>query len=271
MSNSIFANNSATIGGALHSTDYGSFFGCLFVGNSADNASVTLSPWQVLTNCTLIQEGGSTPAVVSEYGTGFTNCVLVRGGSGPIAAITPGYDDAVLGMVSSLIDDDNQAFEVGDGTLFWEGSTVAPPTFLDPLGSDGLASTWEDNDYRPGPGSLAIDAGRSDRTIHCRQNETDPTGNPRIVDAWNYQDAGVPCGYNNWTIDIGAFEAPADTLRPCPADWNIDGFLDINDVIAFLGDFDAENLGADLNADGIWDLYDLQQFLGLYAVGCAVR
>lgn len=43
-SNTIFADNVAGLGGAIQSTEYGPFFGCLFVENSAGYASVAAFP-----------------------------------------------------------------------------------------------------------------------------------------------------------------------------------------------------------------------------------
>ena len=45
-----------------------------------------------------------------------------------------------------------------DGSLGGVGNIDADPLFVDPLGSDGLAGTLDD-DLTPGPGSPAIDAG----------------------------------------------------------------------------------------------------------------
>lgn len=265
-SNTIFADNAADLGGAIHSTEYGPFFGCLFVENSAGCASVAAFPWNSMTNCTIIQSGESTPAVVFDYGGGFINCVLVRAGTSPIAAL--GSNGAVLGVQASLIDDDAQAFDLNGGELVWIESLVDQPHFLDPFGPDGLASTWQDNDYRPGPGSAMIDAGHSDRTGHCRQGETDPAGNLRILDAWNYENTGVPCRHGVSVIDIGAFEAPADTPRLCIADWNADETVDVNDILAFLNEFASSSPGANLNNDTLWDFFDLQLFLLNLAAGC---
>ncbi|MCA9298899.1 MAG: hypothetical protein KDA28_07525, partial [Phycisphaerales bacterium] len=52
----------------------------------------------------------------------------------------------------------------------------------------------------------------------------------------------------------------------CPVDLAIDGVLDINDIIAFLGRFDAGE--GDWNGDGIDDVFDVIAFLEEFAAGC---
>jgi hypothetical protein len=53
-----------------------------------------------------------------------------------------------------------------------------------------------------------------------------------------------------------------------PGDWNEDGAIDFNDLLAFLNTFNAADPCADLNADGAVDFNDLLEFLNLYNVGC---
>ncbi|MBM4108500.1 MAG: hypothetical protein FJ255_06765 [Phycisphaerae bacterium] len=52
------------------------------------------------------------------------------------------------------------------------------------------------------------------------------------------------------------------------ADWNEDGTIDFNDMLAFLNTFNAQDLCADLNADGAVDFNDFLAFLNLFNVGC---
>ncbi len=52
----------------------------------------------------------------------------------------------------------------------------------------------------------------------------------------------------------------------CPADWEGDGDVDVNDLLAFLGAFRAG--AADMDGDGDTDVNDLLAFLGAFRQGC---
>jgi hypothetical protein len=57
----------------------------------------------------------------------------------------------------------------------------------------------------------------------------------------------------------------------CPADLappGGDGVLNFSDVIAFLGLFNNQDLGADLNNDGVINFNDAVGFLGAFNAGC---
>ncbi len=56
-------------------------------------------------------------------------------------------------------------------------------------------------------------------------------------------------------------------LEPaCPADWDLDAGVDVNDLLAFLGDFRAGS--ADADGDGATSVSDLLAFLGAFRAGC---
>jgi hypothetical protein len=54
----------------------------------------------------------------------------------------------------------------------------------------------------------------------------------------------------------------------CPGDWNNDGVIDFNDLLAFLNDYNAQNPRADVNQDGVIDFNDLLAYLNLYNTTC---
>ncbi|MCA9300707.1 MAG: hypothetical protein KDA28_16675, partial [Phycisphaerales bacterium] len=56
--------------------------------------------------------------------------------------------------------------------------------------------------------------------------------------------------------------------RPCLADWDLNGALDIFDVLGFLGSFDEGAPIADLTLDGAFDIFDVLTYLDLYDQGC---
>lgn len=100
------------------------------------------------------------------------------------------------------------------------------------------------------------------------------------------------------TIDVGSIVGPAESVQlrftiadtpndsvteagvdhvrvmsrscelACPADLNVDGLVDIFDVLAFLNGYADNALLADMNGDGVIDFYDLLTFLGLLEIAC---
>jgi hypothetical protein len=66
-----------------------------------------------------------------------------------------------------------------------------------------------------------------------------------------------------WGIYIADAGTPA-----CPGDWNADGVIDFNDLLAFLNDYNAQAPRADVNADGVIDFNDFLAFLNLYNQPC---
>lgn len=63
-------------------------------------------------------------------------------------------------------------------------------------------------------------------------------------------------------------EALLTSTRPCLADWNGDGVVDIHSFFAFLDDFAAGEPRADLNEDGEVDVHDLFIYLDFFEKGC---
>jgi hypothetical protein len=272
---STFADNQVNYsggGGAIHiaNANY-RIISTLFVGNQAEQgASMWSAGNGTILNCTILQNNSSSSDLF--YGNerwaniAIVNSVLVRSSTEPMIVFEKNADTARLWFRTSMIDNDENAFQLNGAQLVWADSIVAPPRFVDPVGPDGLASTWEDNDYHPGPGSAAIDSADSNYSINCYSNSYDADGHQRDIDAINYADTNSVC--SGGAMDMGAFEAAADTPRLCNADWNADEIVDVNDAIAFLYDFQALHPGADLNRDSLWDFYDLQLFLRDFAAGC---
>ncbi|MFZ4574166.1 MAG: GC-type dockerin domain-anchored protein, partial [Phycisphaerales bacterium] len=55
---------------------------------------------------------------------------------------------------------------------------------------------------------------------------------------------------------------------PCPGDYNDDGGVDGDDVIAFFADWDTGLIGADLTGDGGVDGDDVIFFFERWDAGC---
>ncbi len=83
----------------------------------------------------------------------------------------------------------------------------------------------------------------------------------------------------------GGFEASGSVVAPfiarwgcvCPgrgsgacsqADWDENGVIDFNDLLAFFNTFNAQDPCADLNGDGSVDFNDFLAFMNLYTAGC---
>jgi hypothetical protein len=71
----------------------------------------------------------------------------------------------------------------------------------------------------------------------------------------------------SWTNDAANFVLNWN-LTPCPADYNGDGGVDGDDVIAFFADWDASIPQADFNGDGGVDGDDVIGFFGAWDNGC---
>ncbi len=269
-SSSAFADNQSVKGGAIYSQlGFSRIFGSFFQQNhSIEGDAVWSATWTQMINCTMIQNPNPAADVWLENSpASLLNCIVFRMEHSPMVQMMGEVHNG-LTFESSLINDDTGAFVLNDNPLRWIASTIAPPRFLDPVGADGDHATWADNDYRPGPGSDAIDAAQSTRSGNCDLDAIDVYGAVRAIDAFNYIDVGDPCRRPAAVMDIGAFEAPADTPRLCAADWNADEIVDVSDTIAFLSELASETLGADLNRDDKWDFFDVQLFLRDFAVGC---
>jgi hypothetical protein len=52
------------------------------------------------------------------------------------------------------------------------------------------------------------------------------------------------------------------------ADWDENGVIDFNDLLAFFNTFNAQGPCADLNGDGSVDFNDFLVFMNLYTAGC---
>jgi hypothetical protein len=68
------------------------------------------------------------------------------------------------------------------------------------------------------------------------------------------------------TYGRGVWRTPLAT--PCVGDFNRDGGVDGDDVIAFFGEWDAGNIGADVTGDGGVDGDDVILFFSRWDVGC---
>ncbi|MFZ4575199.1 MAG: right-handed parallel beta-helix repeat-containing protein [Phycisphaerales bacterium] len=130
------------------------------------------------------------------------------------------------------------------------GNIDADPLFVNALSGD----------YAIDSSSPCIDAGNN--TLVAPTLLTDINGQPRFVDVLSVTDTGVGAAP---VVDIGAFEVQGGR---CPADYNNDGAVDGDDVIAFFEDWDNGYFSADFNRDESVDGDDVIEFFGHWDAGC---
>ncbi|MBM4109166.1 MAG: hypothetical protein FJ255_10220 [Phycisphaerae bacterium] len=87
--------------------------------------------------------------------------------------------------------------------------------------------------------------------------------------AGNFTTVGGSIGASGLARFRGCGVCPGQGPGACgPADWNEDGTIDFNDLLAFMNDFNAGEPCADVNADGAVDFNDFLAFLNLFIQGC---
>jgi len=260
----IAGNTAGTSGGGIHChASDSTFTNCLIAGNSAGNQAGGLycrASAPAFVNCTFTANtaplGG---AVCCRFNSSpvFANCILwgdtpeeiyVASGSPQVS-----YSDIQGGWTGY-------------------GNIDADPLFVDPDGPDDDPNTWEDNDYRLGPGSPCIDAADNDAVPADefdldQDGDTDEPipfdldGNPRFVDDPNTPDTG------NGTppiVDMGAYEFQV----PSAADLDGDGDTDQSDLGVLLADWGCTSgCTGDLDGDDDTDQADLGILLADWGCG----
>jgi hypothetical protein len=58
------------------------------------------------------------------------------------------------------------------------------------------------------------------------------------------------------------------TFEYCAVDYACDGFIDFNDLIAYVVAFEAGSPGADFDGNGFVDFFDLSDFFDAFDEGC---
>ena len=261
--------------GAGMSNNFGSdptLINCVFSGNYAPTEGGAIRNGgvdganAVLINCTLSHNtAGFYGGGIRNYPNGnatLKNCVLWgnTGGVGELAQITGGTATA-----------DYSRIQDWSGLIPGQGSSGDDPLLTDPLGSDGVAGTLDDN-VRPSLGSSTIDAGNSflvpfdsfdldDDGITLERVPLDLDEGSRMTDDLGTPDTGVAAGA---VVDIGAYEFVDCNGNGVPdsveldgqtaPDCNGNGYIDSCDI--------ATGLSVDCNTNGIPDECDIAQCQG---------
>ncbi|MCG8403697.1 MAG: hypothetical protein MI923_00735 [Phycisphaerales bacterium] len=291
--NCVFQQNTATQGGGVYDAfaEDTRYTNCLFIQNDApDGAAMAFAcATSTVTNCTFTEN-----TVPTTGGVFYLTCsdplgdVIATRNSiiwGNTAAPAEIVANMTLDIEHSDIEGGQGAVIVGLGALnYGPGNIDVDPVFEDPDGPDDDPNTLADNDYRLGLGSPCIDAANSSASVLPFGLTTDLDDGPRIVNALNYADTGIPNGMG-LVVDMGAYEAApdlcfvgdADGDGTCdgqdvcpnrkPGDVNGDGATDTDDITSFVsvvldpGAAIADDLcAADVNEDGNADGLDVQDF-----------
>jgi hypothetical protein len=264
---SFLGNESLDSGGAItvsfaDATLFGVFFsgnssvsgngGSLHIGgDSTDNAT--------LTNCTLSRNsaGGTAGGVYASANTKIDLRNSILWGN--------------LSPNGTVIQDQYSSHP--NGTVAYVASSIegisANPLFVDADGPDNVVGNTDDNcrlqDISPcldtgDNAQLPWDFGDVDGdgwTLEYFPFDLD--GGFRIVDhpnGWNWGTA---------TVDRGAYELQ---FNLCPADFDLSGFVDLDDYTAFVAAFEAGTDNADFDKTGFVDTDDFTAFVEAFESGC---
>jgi len=149
------------------------------------------------------------------------------------------------------------------GALGGTGNFDAPAGFVDPFGPDATPGT-EDDDNRIGAGSTCVDSG-DDALLPADWADVDGDGN--TAEENPYDRLGVTRrldgdfdGFDR--ADIGAYE------YHCPADFDLNNFVNGDDFDAFVALFEQGDAAADFDRNGFVNGDDYDAFTARFEAGC---
>jgi poly(3-hydroxybutyrate) depolymerase len=199
-----------------------------------------------------VYQAGAARRLWEEFFSRF--CRAGASGAGQITITTqPGGATAIAGQAITL-------------------SAAAGPGF------DSVAVRWRRNgvDIADGPGGASPGGG----TVRGASGTLpSPTTGGLLVLAIDNAQPGDAGSYTAVFTNAcgGAITSAATVIVRCPgagpaacgpADWNEDGVVDFNDLLAFLNDYNASSPCSDVNQDGVTDFNDLLEYLNRYNAGC---
>ena len=276
--NVVFLDNTAFFGGGacVEPSASPEFVNCLFAGNSAiagpggppTGGALDIfgsAATRTMVNCTFSgnssEEFGGAVTVALDADLQLLNCVLWGNDATfghEIRIGYPGFGSGTVTVSYSDVAGGEAGVSNDGGTLNWgEGNIDRDPLFVDPDGPDNDPDTYEDNDYRLGAGSQAIDA--ADNTAVTKDITTDLDDNPRFI-----EDAGTPdTGLGDCPIvDMGSYEFQDGTTNCCPWDLDDTGTVGLSDLLALLASWGpCKGCPADFDRDGTVGLSDLLDLL----------
>lgn len=243
---------------------------CLVTDNGAEGVIVGGSCNFRFDNDTIVRNAGVGISVKSWFKCGtdfhgwFYNSILRSNVDGQMSLEGDSPAAAIVEVAYSALEGGPNGVIISPGgVLTWgPGNIDADPLFFDPLGSDGIAGTLDD-DFRLGFHSPCIDVGNNDYLSD--PNGTDLDGYPRRGD-----DPSMPNNGHGTPpiVDLGAYESH----QWCPGDLTHDLRVGLDDLVMLLGDFGmhgtAQPGDGDLDGDHDVDLADLSMLLTRYGTTC---
>ncbi len=205
------------------------FINCKFIGNMAGDTCGGLgidNSDPQLTNCTFVGNKANRYSGAIHIKSGnpvLTNCTIVgNNANGHGSGINNGGDMCNMKLTNCVIwgnthsEDDLEAAQIRgsgmsvnyccvqdwSGKLGGVGNIGADPMFIDPVGPDGIIGTEDDN-LRPGPGSLCIDRG-DNMSVPADICDLDNDGDPNEPIPFDIEGKSRII---NGTVDIGAYES----------------------------------------------------------------
>jgi hypothetical protein len=256
------------------------FTNCIVAGNSRAGIDCDYSSSTIISCLIAGNQGGGIYCYTSEPTC--INC-LITGNSGGGGAVYCLYDSSPVLANCVLWGDTPREINVHSGHPQvsysdiqggWpgDGNIDADPLFVDPDGPDDDPDTWEDNDYRLGPGSPCIDAANNDAVPADEfdldgDDDTDEPipfdldGNPRFVDDPDTDDTGHGTPP---IVDMGAYEFQV----PRAGDLDGDSDIDQADLGILLSDWGSQvNCVGDLDGDDDVDHADIGILLADWGCG----
>jgi len=283
---STLTSNAGDYAGAIYSTsDYAYIVSSVFAGNSSRQLAAGLQldsrMWPVVEGCLFVANkgqwaGGAIGARnyfgflrlnnntivgnTSEYGAGVhcaanltvTGCILWGN------AASKGGDAIALNSPGTYQYIDHSVVQGGVGGVYgffggidWSASIDVAPLFLSESGSDGIAATWEDNDYRLTIDSPCVDAGNPSVSLQDRYYDLRITKRAVRIRS----DSPFP-------IDMGAYEFV------CHGDFNQDGQVNADDYDRFVTAFEVGTPSADFDRNGFVNGEDFDLYVAAFEAGC---
>ena len=274
------ANNGHRFGGGISLSPFAdveaTFVNCEFIANHNNmfsGGAIYANALDVMIlNCTFVDNTGSSAsgggiAFSGESGSLTVRNSVFRGNRSGGGSL---YEERSQLSVNLLVPQSvsNSCIDQLD-TLAGSGNFDADPMFVDADGADDQVGT-KDDDVRLGAGSPCIDAGDnsmlpadvadldSDADV-MELLPIDAVGNARRFDDPDTVDTGIG---DAPIVDIGAYEFTIETPA-CPADLNMDGFVNGADLATLLSGWGGSG-AADLNGDGIVNGADLATMLSAW-------
>ncbi|GMV24607.1 MAG: hypothetical protein AMXMBFR58_06380 [Phycisphaerae bacterium] len=205
---------------------------------SAGYNAQALASWQAANpSKTVVQVNGQ--AVVTSAGV--FHCVVMhvpanKGGVNPVAYLRAPNGGQTFnpgdGVEITWITDDDVAVTNVDLLLSTDGGATYPITIASATADDG-SFTWIVPDYAVNHARVKVVA----------------------------RDAASNTGSD-------ASDADFAIAGTCPGDFDLSGFVDLEDYIAFVGAFEAGDISADVDGTGFVDLEDFNSFVGWFEEGC---